>query len=145
MLTLRQGFLASHVNKLGVHKKLGGNTTRTADMHWPKKYSITYNVMVNKESWGIWPRRAAIAQGLAGHCLAGGEQWDCESLAFHYYYYYYYHYYYLFDWFSFIFAPFFPFLLNCPYLSLWVIALYPFFCSPPPSYWGGVNELLCGA
>ncbi|KAK4817730.1 hypothetical protein QYF61_026530 [Mycteria americana] len=40
--------------EMRVHKKLGGDTARTADPNWPKGYSIPYGVMLNIETGGSW-------------------------------------------------------------------------------------------
>ena len=41
-------FSASHASKgPGKHKGAGGDTTSTADLRWPKGYSIIYSIM-----WG---------------------------------------------------------------------------------------------
>jgi len=42
--------LTSPVSRLGVHKKLGGDTTGTADPNQQKGYSILYEVMLSKKS-----------------------------------------------------------------------------------------------
>ena len=45
-----KAFAASHTTpparRLGVHKKLGGDTAGTADPTWPKGYSIPYGIML---------------------------------------------------------------------------------------------------
>lgn len=50
-------FSASHtvlpVERLGVHRKLGGDTTRTAGLDWTKGYSILFGVMLNSKTEGI--------------------------------------------------------------------------------------------
>ena len=52
-----KAFSASHtippVRRLGVHKKLGGDTAGTADPNWPKGYSIPYDVMLNIKLGGV--------------------------------------------------------------------------------------------
>jgi len=44
-------FSASHAapwaGRLGEHKKLGRDTSKTADSNWPKGYSIPYDVMLS--------------------------------------------------------------------------------------------------
>ncbi|KAK4826396.1 hypothetical protein QYF61_008067 [Mycteria americana] len=59
-------------SSLEVHKKLGGDTARTADPSWPQGYSIPYDVTLNKKNvgrvdWGS----TATAWELAGHQSAG--------------------------------------------------------------------------
>lgn len=44
-------FLLFTVNKLGVLKKLGGDTTGTPDFNWPLGYSTTHGFMSNNQSW----------------------------------------------------------------------------------------------
>ncbi|KAK4823531.1 hypothetical protein QYF61_003040 [Mycteria americana] len=41
--------------KFIVHKKLGGDTARTADPNWPKGYSIPYGIMRSIETGRSWP------------------------------------------------------------------------------------------
>ena len=38
---------AQPARRLEGHKKLGGDTARTADTNWPKGYSIPYDVMLS--------------------------------------------------------------------------------------------------
>ena len=38
--------------RLGVHKKLGGDTARTADPNWPKACPAPYHVVLSIKSWG---------------------------------------------------------------------------------------------
>lgn len=56
-----QGLLASHatlpVRRLGEHKELGGDSTRTADPDCPKGYSISCGVMPNNKTGGKLARR----------------------------------------------------------------------------------------
>ena len=55
VLTQSQGlFCLSHhppASRLRVHKKLGGDTARTAEPNWPKGYSTPYDVMLSIYSW----------------------------------------------------------------------------------------------
>lgn len=68
------------VKRLGEHKKLRGDRTRTAGPNWPKGYSIPYSIMVNNKigggggGWG----RGPTAQVLA----VGGEQLHYASCVF---------------------------------------------------------------
>lgn len=68
-------------SRLGLGKRLGGHTARTADLNRLQKYSIPYNVMLsNKTGSGEGGRRVklskvAIARRLAGHWPAGGRWW----------------------------------------------------------------------
>lgn len=59
--------LSSPVCRLGVNKMLEGETARTADLDWPKEYSITCNVMGSSKNWGTSPSKVAVAQRLSGH------------------------------------------------------------------------------
>jgi len=51
-----KAFSASHTDppasRLGVHKKLGGDTARTADLNSPKGYSTPHDIMLSNKSWG---------------------------------------------------------------------------------------------
>jgi len=40
-------FTVLQVRGLEVHKKLGGDRTKTADPNWPKGFSIPYNIIWN--------------------------------------------------------------------------------------------------
>jgi len=46
-----KAFSASHplspARRLGVHKKLGGDTAGTADPNWPKGFSIPYDITLS--------------------------------------------------------------------------------------------------
>jgi len=41
---------ATAVGRLEVHKKLGGNTARAADLSWPKGYYIPYHTILSNKS-----------------------------------------------------------------------------------------------
>lgn len=41
------------VRKPGVHKKIGGDGTRTDDTNWPRGYSMPYVVMLNHKTRGV--------------------------------------------------------------------------------------------
>lgn len=43
-------------HRLGVHKRLGGDATKTADPNWTKGYSIPYDIILNTKTGGRWPR-----------------------------------------------------------------------------------------
>ena len=134
------------------HKELGGGRTRTADLSWPRRYSVPYSIMWKKleKWWGVvWG--AAAAQGLAGHWSAGGEQllvhhfffWACVCVCvcvcvclcvciYNYYY---------------MFSSFFSLLANSflsqstsSTLLVFVFVLFFvcafFFQFFPPSHWG---------
>ena len=56
VLTQHQGLFCfsphSPASRLGVHKKLWGDTAGTADPNWPKGYSIPYDfIMLSNKSW----------------------------------------------------------------------------------------------
>lgn len=38
------------VNRLGMHKKLGGDTVRRANPKWPKEYSVPYDIMLKHKT-----------------------------------------------------------------------------------------------
>jgi len=40
------------VRSLGMCRKLGGDTARTADPNWPKGYSITHSIMLSNKTGG---------------------------------------------------------------------------------------------
>ncbi|KAK4828920.1 hypothetical protein QYF61_001541 [Mycteria americana] len=61
----RHSHTTGTARRLEVHKKLGGDTARTADPKWPKGYSIPYDVMLNKKTGGSW-------LGEQGHCSGTG-------------------------------------------------------------------------
>jgi len=44
--------LTPPARRLGVHKKLGGDTARTADPSWPKGCPTPFDVMLNIYRWG---------------------------------------------------------------------------------------------
>lgn len=55
----------------------GWDWTRIADLNWPKGYYISYDIMPKKKHLkygGELARKAAAAQGLAGHWSTCGEQ-----------------------------------------------------------------------
>ncbi|KAK4828177.1 hypothetical protein QYF61_024426, partial [Mycteria americana] len=54
------------VRRLEVHKKLGGDTARTADPNWPKGYSIPYDVMLNKKLGGLAGRARPLLRNWLG-------------------------------------------------------------------------------
>lgn len=58
----------------GVGKKLGWDTTKTADLNWPKEYYMdimsTIKILSRRQLWEV-----ATAQRLAGHQAAGGRCW----------------------------------------------------------------------
>lgn len=67
-------------NEADVHKELGGDKTRIADLRRPKGYSILYDI-----KWKNYKRvrswlGAAAGWRLAGHGLAGVEHLLCASL-----------------------------------------------------------------
>ena len=70
LLTQCQGLscFSHHPTRLGVHKKLGGDTARTADPNWPKGYSMPYGVMLSNINLGEEEGR--------GGCL---ESWCLSS------------------------------------------------------------------
>lgn len=83
VLTLSSDFSVSltalPVRRLEVRKKLGGDTARTADLHWPEAYSLPYDVMWDNkmgELVGLWQ---PAPQRLSGHQSAGGEHLHCSS------------------------------------------------------------------
>lgn len=43
---------APPASRLGAHEKLGGGTATTADPNCPKAYSIPYDAVLGKKSWG---------------------------------------------------------------------------------------------
>lgn len=85
------------VNRLGVVKRLEGDTAETADPGWPKGYPIPYNIMFNDKMGSF--SKVAVAQGLAGHLRVGG---------------------------NFFCINFFLHLLNCLNDNPWVCSLFPF-------------------
>ena len=67
-----KAFSASHtappVSRMGVHKKLGGDTAGTADPNWPKGYPLPYDVIHSKQSSGRgWASRGDFQS--SGICL----------------------------------------------------------------------------
>ena len=78
---------------LGVHKELGGDRTSTADLNWPKGYSILYDIMQrNLKMVKSWLGR----QPLLRDCLTIGWWVVCNCFVHHLlclYIYYYYNYY----------------------------------------------------
>lgn len=38
------------MRRLGVQKKLGGGTARTGNPNWPKRYSVSYDIMLSNKS-----------------------------------------------------------------------------------------------
>lgn len=61
-LTQSQGlcFSCCLANKLSVHKKMGGDSTRTADPYWPKECPMPYCIMLNDIKQGNEGRRTGI-------------------------------------------------------------------------------------
>lgn len=55
VLTLSQGLFITHsaqpVCSLGMHEKLRGDITGTADLNWPKGYPIPYYVILSNKRW----------------------------------------------------------------------------------------------
>ena len=73
---------------LGVHKELGGDRTRTADLNWPKGYSILCDIMWEKKKKnhrkGKLAQRAATAQGPS---VSRQQAIDCASFVLYIYIY----------------------------------------------------------
>lgn len=117
-------------------KELGDDRTRTADVNWIKKYSITVRHDVKKNMKNIWelPGGTAIAQGLAGHQLVGNEQLLVHYLFYIYVLYigsiYYYHDFFL----IFLFCPSEYFYFNPIYFNLLCCFLSCFFLFSPLSH-----------
>lgn len=80
-------------SRLGVHKKLGGDTTRTADRNWPKGYFLPNDIVISSKSLGKRRRKrghsrlwhlfsqvtgvcaeALLPREVAGHLPANGKQ-----------------------------------------------------------------------
>jgi len=57
-------------------KEMGGNRIRTADLNWPKGYSIPYDIRCNENFEGSESSFLflLLAVGLDWHWLMGGEQ-----------------------------------------------------------------------
>ena len=55
---------------------LGGDRIRTADLNWPKGYSIPYDITwkESSEGSGSSSRSLLLTEGLAQHQSVGGEQ-----------------------------------------------------------------------
>jgi len=55
-------------------KKLGGDRIRTADLNWPRGYSIPYDIMWKKlgRRWEFIS--LLLLEGPPGHWAGGGEQ-----------------------------------------------------------------------
>lgn len=66
-------FSVSHASlparRLGMHKSLGGDTTRTAVPNWSKEYAIAYGVILNNKAGGV---------GQWG-CCCSGTGWTSVS------------------------------------------------------------------
>lgn len=114
------------VSRLGVRKKVGGDTVGTGDQNWPKRCPIPYGVMLNNETGGSWPA----AGGLHGHQSAGGDQLHYASLLFCIFL-------------SFILSSFLFYPVK---LSSSQLTSFTFFTvlSPTPLGSRGVKEPLCG-
>lgn len=61
-------------SRLGMGKRLGGDTARTAVPDWSKGYSMPYNLMARhkdwcrgRRGWEFFASKVAVAQRLAGH------------------------------------------------------------------------------
>lgn len=56
------------------HKLLTEGRTSTADLDWPKGYSISWQHVKNLETWWELAKWTAADWGLSGHQLEGSEQ-----------------------------------------------------------------------
>lgn len=113
-----------------MHQELGGDRTRTAAPGWPKGCPTPGGIMLNNTAVGL-ARGAAVAWGLAGHRLAGGEQLHHASLV-------------LYVLFAAVIFYCFSFLLSSPYLTH---EFLHFSVLSPIPLWGGerMNKQLWGA
>ena len=132
------------VRRLRVHQKLWGDTTRTGDPDWTKGYPIPYNIMISNKHWGNEGGREGLSewwyfssQETIMHdepCFPRSD-WapacQCEIMN---------EFLVLFCWSVHLLL----YLVNCLYLSPWVLALLPFWFSSP-SHLGRVSGQLCGA
>ena len=65
-------------------KELGGSRIRTADLKWPKGYSLPYDIKQNEFLRGWKFIFLLLLEGLAGH-LAGGGNCLCSASYIHSY------------------------------------------------------------
>lgn len=54
-----------------MHKKLGGNATKTAGLNWPEGYPIPYSVKMSNKYRGSWPGEGCHGSG-PGWASVGG-------------------------------------------------------------------------
>ncbi|KAK4818030.1 hypothetical protein QYF61_004154 [Mycteria americana] len=62
-----------------VHKKLGGDTARTADPNCPKGYCIPYGVMLSIETGGSWPGGSDRCSGTGWASVAMKEKYPFKE------------------------------------------------------------------
>lgn len=125
-------FSVSHAalpaRRLGVHKKLGGDRTRTANPIWPKDYCIPYDIMLKNKKGGTWQWEKDHCSSMSGWTSVS-RRWAitlCITCFVN----------------SLLLLLYLPLLLNC--LSTPEFYFF-FFQFSPPSDCGGVSEWLWGA
>ena len=116
------------------HKELGWDRSRTADLNWPKGYSIPYNIL--QKPWkmvGTWPREKPLLRDRLGI----GEWWAIALCITCFVYVYIY----TITIILFFFSLYFSDLVF--YLNLRVLRFFFFWFSPPSHWEGSVSERLC--
>jgi len=83
-------FLMLPAGRVGMHKKMGGDSAGTSDPSWPKEYSIPYNVLNNKNQGRclqLFPSNcyawwSPAFLGVAEHLPPDGKWWMNASFCF---------------------------------------------------------------
>ena len=117
-------------------KELGENRIRTADLIWPKGYSIPYDIM-QKEFWRAWEfiSLPSIAQGASWASVGGYiEQVSCASFVI-----------YMYDYTYVVITIFLLSILVNSFISIHEFYIFFLFSPPSHSSEGSASEWLCGA